>query len=377
MTSEERREGRYQRRKAKRIEKHAAALAQYNFEVVADPNYLYKAMLKARKGVYWKTSVQRYNMQFLRKILQASKDLHAGKDVRKGFIHFYRMDRGKIRNISSVHFQERVIQRSACANAFIPLIARSFINDNGASLKGKGLTFAVNRLKKHLKQHFKEHGLEGYVILVDFKGYFENIQHKYLFQIYEKALGIDEKLFALAKLFVAAFGTAGIGLGSETSQINAMAYTDPVDHYIKEVLRCKYYGRYMDDSYIICDNKQHAKDIMAALLVKYQEYELIASPKKTTIVKMTRGFTFLKIHFNLTETGRIIMRPGKASAKRQRRKLKKFKKFYDAGVMTMEQIQTSYTSWRGCHKGKKARRTLYSMDVLYHKLFGGVIKNGN
>lgn len=370
MTSVERKEARYQRRKAKREARRLDRLAQYNFNRVVSPDALWKAAHKSRRGVYWKASVQRYNMNLLRNSIKSSQMLSAGDDLRKGFICFTIMERGKLRHIQSVHFSERVVQRSLCSNALIPLLTGNLIHDNGASLAKKGIDFAVRRLKTHLRRHHKQHGTEGYVLLVDFKGYFNTIRHEPLYDVYRRTFGEDNQLVNLASLFVSAFGNKGLGLGSETSQINAITYPNSIDHYIKEVLRCKYYGRYMDDSYFICESKERAKEVLEAILVKYAELGLIASPKKTAIVKLSRGFTFLKTHFLLTDTGRLVTRPSRESAVRQRRKLKKFHKFLAAGVMTLEQIRDSYMSWRGFIMRKNARRTVHNMDLLYKKLFG-------
>lgn len=370
MNSNERREARYQRRKAKREAKRLAVLARYNFERVTSPESLYQAAKESRRGVYWKASVQRYNMSLLRNAIKTSRELRAGDDVRRGFICFDLVERGKLRHIQSVHFYERVVQRSLCSNALIPLLTRSLIYDNGASLKDKGIDFTVNRLKTHLRRHFREHGTDGYIILVDFKGYFDNIQHEPLREIYERQFGEDRQLVDLALQFITAFGESGLGLGSETSQINAIAYPNSIDHFIKERLRCKYYGRYMDDSYIICATKEEAKQRLAAITEKYEEKGIVVNPKKTAIVKLSRGFTFLKNHISITKTGKIITRPCRESAVRQRRKLKKFQKHHAAGTMTMDEIHQSYMSWRGFVAHKNARRTIHRMDILYSKLFG-------
>lgn len=368
--SADRKEARFQRRKARRETRRLLRLKHYNFNRVVSSDALWKAAKESRRGVLWKASVQRYNMNLLRNSIKASKDLHAGADLRKGFICFDLIKRGKLRHIQSVHFSERVVQRSLCSNALIPLLTCNLIHDNGASLTGKGIDFAQRRLKTHLRRHHRQYGTEGYVLLVDFKGYFDSILHNPLYQIHRRQFGEDSQLVDLAALFVSAFGDRGLGLGSESCQINAITYPNGIDHYIKEVLRCKYYGRYMDDSYFICESKDHAKAVLAALVSKYTEMGITASPKKTTIVKLTRGFTFLKTHFSITSTGRIVSRPSRESATRQRQKLKKFYKFMITGEMTLEQIHNSYMSWRGFVAHKNARRTIHSMDVLYQKLFG-------
>jgi hypothetical protein len=370
MNSQERKNTRYRRRKARREERRLKALDNYNFNTVIDPDRLYRAMKEARRGVFWKASVQRYNMNFLRNILQTHKDLEAGKDIRKGFICFDIIERGKFRHIRSVHFSERVVQKSLCTNALIPHLTRNLIYDNGASVVRKGIHFTLKRLKVHLMRHYRRYGTEGYVLLVDFKGYFDHILHEPIRGIYLRTFGEDARLVGLAMQFVDAFGEKGLGLGSETSQINAIVYPSSIDHYIKEVLQCRYYGRYMDDSYIICENKERAKAVLNALLGKYAEKGIIPNTKKTVMVKLSRGFTFLKTHFSLERTGRIIARPSRESVTRQRRKLKKFRKFRAEGKMTMEEIRNSYMSWRGFIAHKNSRRTVRTMDLLFRKLFG-------
>ena len=59
------------------------------------------------------------------------------------------------------------------------------------------------------------------------------------------------------------------------------------------------------------------------LEVIYSEYGIVINKKKTKIVDLKHGFTFLKTHFYITETGRIIKKPCRDSITRERRKLKK------------------------------------------------------
>ena len=371
MNSSERREGRYQRRKSKREARRLELVKRSCFESVAHPDSLYQAMKDARRGVFWKASVQRYNMNYLRNILKTAKELRIGADVRRGFINFDIVERGKTRHIQSVHFFERVVQRSLCVNALKPQIIPGLIHDNGASLDKKGIHFALKRLKTHLVRHYRQHGAEGYVLLIDFKGYYPNIRHEHLLKIYNEKFGEDPKLVELAMLFVYAFGEQGLGLGSEKCQIAALYYSSANDHYVKEILKCKFYGRYMDDSYFICESKERAQEVFEAMKKRYEAIGITPHPDKTAIVKLSRGFTFLKTHFSLDpETGRVILRPSRSSAVRQRRKLKKFKKLFDAGDMQMGSIRNAYMSWRGYIKHTKAGRTIRNMDALYKRLFG-------
>lgn len=370
MTSEERRKARFLRRCARRQEKRKAALARYDcLENVAKASSLLAAYRSARRTVSWKASVQRYGMNLLKNVSATHKAIMAGKDVRKGFIEFDIVERGKPRHISSVHFSERVAQRSLCANALIPTFTRGLVYDNGASVKGKGISFAMKRLKIHLQRHYRKYGNEGYVLSIDFKSYFANIDHRYVAKLLRDNFS-DRRLIEFAMRFVDAFGAEnGLGLGSETSQIFAITYPSRVDHFIKERLRIKGYGRYMDDLYLIHHSKEYLRKCLGILRRAFAKIGIVVNEKKTHIIKLRRGFTFLKTQFFLTETGRVVRKAARASITRQRRKLKKFKRFLDAGEMTYKQIYNSYMSWRGYISHKNAYKTVQSMDKLFNKLF--------
>lgn len=369
MTSSERREARYQRRKLKRCEKRKSSIESYDsLEAVADINSLIRASQKARSGVMWKASVQRYLMNLLKNVTESNKNILSGKDIRKGFINFDIVERGKLRHISSVHFSERVVQRSLCANALLPVLTRGLIYDNGASMKGKGISFAVNRLKTHLHRHYRKYGNEGYVLTIDFSNYFGSMRHEPIREILNKSFK-DKRLVDFTMLFVDAFGDVGMGLGSETSQIFAIAYPNSVDHCIKERLRIKGYGRYMDDMYLLHKSKARLRECLEVIRTECAKLGIRLNAKKTHITKLSKGFTFLKSQFFLTCTGRVILKAGRESIVRQRRKLKKFRKFMDKGLMTYGQIYNSYMSWRGYIGHKNAYRTIRNMDRLFNKLY--------
>ena len=48
----------------------------------------------------------------------------------------------------------------------------------------------------------------------------------------------------------------GLPIGNLTSQLLSNVYLNEFDQYCKRVLKCKHYGRYVDDSYIVSHDKQ-------------------------------------------------------------------------------------------------------------------------
>jgi hypothetical protein len=379
MTSEERHKARYERRKAARDAARQARLSKYDsFDRVCDINSLIRANFDARKGVMWKSSVARYNAHFYRNAVKTHYDLMAGKNIHSGYYAFSIIERGKKRNIHSLHYNERVIRRSACTTALVPILSNNLIYDNGASLKGKGVSFSSDRCETHLHEYFRANGSnEGYILIMDFKKYFDNIHHSPLFEIIDRYI-TDPQLNALTKGFISSADLEkppeergkGLYIGPEDSQIYAVAYPNRIDHLIKDKWRIRAYNRYMDDSYIIHRDKETLVKIRDALFVEYAKLGIIPNEKKTQIIKLSRGFTFLKTKYFLTETGKVIRKADHASIVRERRKLKKLKRFYDNGEMTLKQIEQSYMSWRGYILQKDAYRSVESMDELFFTLFG-------
>lgn len=372
MTSEERHKARYERRKRKREEKRRVAIAEYdNYENLCTCNALFRAARLSGASIRWKASVQRYFMSFLRNIIMLRLKLLAMEDVTMGFIEFDLVERGKKRHIKSVHFKERVAQRSLCDNALVPVLSRSLIYDNGASLEGKGISFSRDRLKHHLHQFYRRTGSnEGYILLMDFSGYFDNIQHGPIYEMLDAAFE-DKRIYVLCQYFIEPFGEKSLGIGSQVSQILAVSYRSSIDHYVKEVLRVKEYGCYMDDCYLIHESKEYLWKCFEEIKALCEVKGIIINQKKTQIVKLSHGFTYMKSRYFLTETGKVIAKPCKMNTVRHRRKLKKFRRFLDAGEMTMEAVVCTQNSYRGyILKDYNSHKTVRSMDKLFHELFG-------
>ena len=330
---------------------------------------LYAAAMKAKSGVAWKASVQGYCLHALGNVHKARQDLLNGEDIRRGFHEFDLIERGKLRHISSVHFSERVIHKSLSTNALIPAIMPTLTAGNSANMKGRGVDYAIARLKRQLARHYRRHGNEGYVLLVDFSDYFARIDHDAAKRLVRRAL-YDERLVELTESLIDACGDVGLGLGSEPNQILAVALPNPIDHWAEEMAGLEATGRYMDDSYYIDMSKEKLRLVLACIEILCDDLGITINEKKTRIVKLSRGFRFLKKRFCYGPTGKVVVRPSRESITRQRRKLKAFRRMLDRGEMTMEQIDRSYQSWRGGMLRLDAHQTVLSMDALFKQLFG-------
>lgn len=369
LTSEERHAARRMHRQQKREQKRQQYKALYDdYDRLASVSSLIRAAYLSRRGVGKKASVQKYIMNLLMNSVQSHEKLMNGLDVRQGFIEFDIHERGKARHIKAMHVKERVIQRSLCDNALVPVLKRSLVYDNGASLKDKGIHFALFRLRDMLRKYARKYGQEGYVLLVDFSGYFDNIQHEPIKKMLIENFD-DTRIRWLAWQFVKAFGDSSLGIGSQVSQIFAVSYPNRVDHRIREWHRTGLSARYMDDTYVISNDKTKLESVLADCAAMWRALGIKLNPLKTQIIPIRR-FSFMHVRFRITKSGKVLMLPSKKSFARMRRKLRAFAKMFRAGQMIFSQINTCYQSWYGYQAHFDAYKALKNTDQYFHHLFG-------
>lgn len=368
MTSEERHELRYRRRKQKRLEKKQLRYSQYdNFNEVFTYEHLYEAYKKCILGVRWKASVQKYILNASMNIAITKKELLEDNLIIKNTYEFYLYERGKKRHIRSVGIKERVVQRCLCDYSLVPMLTPTFIYDNGASMAGKGVGFSRKRLNKHLRSFMRNHK-EGYVLVFDFKKYFDSIPHELILEILHRHYK-DERIISLIMYFIKFTNkNRGLDLGSQISQILALAAANAVDHTVKDKLGFKYYGRYMDDGYIICESKEKLHECRQALIECTSSLGLKLNEKKTKIVKLTKGFVFLKNRY-FVDKNRLVIVPTKSSTVRMRRKLKKLAPKLKDGLISYDDILQSYKSWVSHLNGAKSYKTIESMKKRFNELY--------
>lgn len=366
MNSTERHQKRYERRRAKRDIAKAKRNENHTFEKVSSFGALRRSYYKAKKSVSWKASVQRYGINVLFNSYLYSKRIRSGENISRGFIEFDINERGKKRHIQSVHISERVVQKSLCDYGLVPVIEKSLIYDNGASQRGKGTHFATNGLIRDLREYYRKHGNNGYILLGDCKNFFGSLNHKVVEENLNKYL-TDKMLANFTMKFINAFDK-GLGLGSQVNQICAVSYQDRIDHYIKEVLRCKWYGRYMDDWYILSDSTSKLKEILKVVEKLYKAIGISLNENKTCIAKISRKFQWLQDKFFVNNKGRVVRKANRKNITRNRRKLKRMAKLLDCGEIPYLAVRNFYASFTGYMKRKDGYVTKKNMDRLYNLL---------
>lgn len=378
-----------------------------NMNVLSDANVLIDSFNKSKKGSIWKEPVQRYEINLLKNIHKTQNNIKSRNYNPLPVNEFILCERGKTRDIKAIQIDDRVVLRSLCDNILLPYLKKYLIYDNGASLKNKGIGFTRKRFVTHLRKYCSKYGNNGYILFIDFTKFFDNILHDKLIEIYSKYIK-DEELISFIQVFIKCFEVdvsylndeeyryclkeiynaldhinideslltkdkfmgKSIGIGSQISQISGVLYPSEIDNYCKIVKSIKYYGRYMDDTYIIHNDKNYLKQLLVEIENICNKYGIFINHNKTQIVKLSKKFNFLKRYYIVTESGKVIELMNKDTITRERRKLKKFRSLLNNGEITYKEIEELYKSWKGnIRKCSNCYHIIKNMDEFYNKLF--------
>lgn len=372
------------------------------FDKFTDANSLYEAFQESKRESYWKGSVQKFEKYLLTNIFDLQKELRSGAYEQKPFVEFVLNERGKTRRIKATHIRDRVVQRALCDTVLNPCLQPSLIYDNGASLKGKGIDFTRRRLQCHLERFVRKHGKSGYILKIDFSKFFDNIDHELVLQAVGKKID-DPRVMVLLERLIDSFAIdvsdlsddevaefehgpidlirhresekgekflhRSVGIGSQISQIIGIYFPTPIDFHCKVKRQCRFYGRYMDDIYVIHENKKFLEKLLSEIKEIARELKLFMNPKKTTITPLRSGFTFMQVRYNITDTGRITKRLSGQVFARERRRLKAYRRLLDNGRVTRADIRNFYQSFKGAARKFSAYRGIRNLDQLYTELF--------
>ena len=322
----------------------------------------------------WKESTQRYLSDMLQKNLELREEILSGQYRVKPTIDFTLNERGHIRQIEAPVVRDRIVQKSLMKHVLTPSLTPYLIYDNYASMKRRGTSFARKRFEVMLHRYIRKYGTDGYILMIDVKKYFNNIDHDVLKRLIAPRLKDQPK--DVMQLIHYVIDTSsktdkGLNLGSECPQIFAIYYLNPVDQFVKVVKGVKYYGRYMDDIFVIGRSKAGLRTLLTEIESKLAELLLEVNHKKTHIVKLRHGFTWLQIKYTVAPTGHITKAMSHNKIVRERRRLKAFRRQFDLGMMTEAQIWEAYQSWRGSvvRDHNACEHSLRAMDTLYASLF--------
>lgn len=376
-------------------------------EIICDANNLYKAYMASIKGSKWKETTQKFSMDFLRCIFSIQDEL-INRTLKNGPVEEFSVsERGRVRPITSIQFRDRVIRHVLCDEVLMPEVRRRIIYDNGASIKGRGISYQRERFEVHLRRYYKTHGNDGWILFGDFSKFYDNIVHEIAKKELLKLVGEDEFVDWLLTLIFDGFRMdvsymtdkeydecllnvfnkldyrkmpeelltgekwmeKSVNIGDQLSQIIGIYYPHRIDTYVKYVKSQKFYGRYMDDWYIINQDKHELERLLVDIQSIASELGIHINEKKTRLVKINSTYKFLQVKYTLTKDGKIIKRINPERVIAMRRKLKKLSVKVKNGDVCYENIENMFRSWMGSFYKLLSKHQRKNLMQLYEELF--------
>ena len=262
---------------------------------------------------------------------------------------------------------------------------------------GKGTSYAIALLDKHIRRVSHNFARRTYVVKLDISGYFMHINRA---KLLERVLGGLDKQFAgnygkryeiikhaitaiimddpikgvrirgsyedwrklpMDKSLFAAPEGCGLVIGNVTSQVFSNIYLDPLDRFVTQELGYKNYGRYVDDFYIVVTEeempqvKRDIKEINRFLGL----IGLSLNTKKTRIIEPWQGVPFL----GMVNRNGVIM-PDKRLTRNYRAAVRE----YVAGAKNRDSIMSYLGMMVHYDSYKMARKAFGRYGAMFDRL---------
>jgi RNA-directed DNA polymerase len=257
----------------------------YLFERAFSKENLYTAFLDARKGKRGKRATLKFEVNLGAEIEALYSELHSGTYKPRAYSQFYVYEPKK-RLINAPSFRDLVVQH-AIYRTIYDVFDKSFIDTSYACRKGGG----THKASRYTQMEMRKYSGDMYFVKLDIRKFFYSIDRAKLRKMFEKKIK-DKRFVELMCEFAEMNTDKGIPIGNLLSQLYALVYLNPLDHFVKRELNVKSYVRYVDDFVLIgltLDEAKNAKD----LCEEFVKNELNLELSHWHIQKIKRGINFV------------------------------------------------------------------------------------
>jgi retron-type reverse transcriptase len=156
------------------------------------------AWRKARKGKTTKDYIVKFEKDLPFHLKYLNKELYSQTYCPKPLKTFILRD-PKTRKISKSEFRDRVVHHALC-NIIEPIFDKTFIYDNCASRKGKGVLLALNRFEDFRRKLTNNFTSKGFCFKADIKHYFEEIDQDILLEIIKRKIKCEKTIWLVKQI---------------------------------------------------------------------------------------------------------------------------------------------------------------------------------
>ena len=280
----------------------------------------------------------------------------------------------KCRLVMSLSVKDKIINHFVTRYCLEKKLTKYLDDRKCATRKNMGTDYALQLTKKFIEKN-KKYG-DFYVLKLDIAKYFYSIDHEVLksllidkldqyefnvisniidsinhdYIVYEVDRIMKEKNMVLPRPEMG----KGLPIGNITSQFLSIYYLYKIDHFIVHTLRLSSYVRYMDDFIIMSPSLEKLKDAELKLKEKLEnEYKLKVHNKKTMIVNIKHGFSFLGYTFKV-QNKKTIITLKRSNYERIKKKIKKVRYDYKQNNISLYgafcSIMTYYYGYKYCNQ---------------------------
>lgn len=195
----------------------------------------------------------------------------------------------KARRIVSQKMHDKIINHLISRHILYPALMPCLIDTNVASRKNLGTQKGIELATKFHRACKIQYG-KYYILKCDVSKFFASIDHDILKEKLKRKINDVEALKIVFDIIDSEEN--GLGIGAMTSQVLAIFYLNDLDHYIKEVLKIKYYVRYQDDFLLFHQSKEYLKYCFEQIKIFLKKEKLTINPK-SRIYTNNNNFIFL------------------------------------------------------------------------------------
>ena len=323
---------------------------------------------RCRRRKRYKRRATQFEYLALDQLLQLQEDLFTEK-WRPGPYHHFHVTEPKPRLISAAPFPDRVVHH-AVVNVLEPIFEPRFIFDSYACRKGKGTHRAIARAQHYLRKF-------PWYLKTDIVKFFPSVDHELMLRRLSQVIADPILLRLIGRIIDSGSGIhaadvsphwfpgdglldaarpKGLPIGNLTSQFFANVLLDPVDHFIKELLRVPGYVRYADDLLLFGKSKEELWQIHHELQQRLADIRLRLHQNKTHVRPSTSGVLFLGLRVWPDQ-----IRLSQQAIKRFNRRRRRMQYEFGRGEINCQHVHDSlrcWSAWTAQANASQIRKTL-------------------